>query len=616
MTVGRQLPRFVVAGAIGFVVDAGLLYVALAAGLDYYTGRLLSFCAAVLTTWLINRSWTFEAHGTPPSVAEFARYFSAMALGGAVNYGTYAVIVSSAPRTAWLPLVAVAAGSIAGLGVNFATARNWVFNSGARPQAGNSTIRGTSRAMPEAAPSQRTAWSEPAFWTAMAAAVLALKLVGLVSDPQPQFFMGDSASYVHSALTGWIPPDRSYLYGLLIRLIVGDTQSLAPLVLVQAVASAATALLASWWARLVFSPGRAVLAAVALVCALDPSQLLYERYVMTEAFALLALALMIVALTHVIVRGQWQWMLLAVASGAAVVALRMSLLPVVLACLLAGPLLALLANTVRLRQALFGLGIAVLLIPLVWPLAARIETGPFLLAAWSPLLKPQDFADPAQGARVLEGIDVTNPELFSREANLWHPSGFMHRLSQEVPNSRARHRLARETALRVLRRDPLGVIRLGWDTYAGLWHTDTRMRLMRWDVGQNPLGDKFRETLTKSFRLIADDVPRQALTSRYYLSVGLWTAMASLIAPVLLAMAMIRRSGRQAAALMLLVLAATLILAITGMMTTLPVVRYLHPLGWMIAAALPAVVGNLISFRAAARREPIDGAAPFERRSE
>lgn len=127
MSVGRQLPRFALAGTTGFVVDAGVLYAALAAGLDYYSGRAVSFFVAVVTTWLINRTWTFGASRTRPTAAEFARYFAAMSLGGAVNYVTYAIVVSLLPRAAWLPLAAVAAGSIAGLGVNFATARLWVF---------------------------------------------------------------------------------------------------------------------------------------------------------------------------------------------------------------------------------------------------------------------------------------------------------------------------------------------------------------------------------------------------------------------------------------------------------------------------------------------------------
>ncbi|HBK56250.1 MAG TPA: GtrA family protein [Xanthomonadales bacterium] len=139
MSLERQLPRFLVAGTIGFAVDAGVLYAALALGADYYSGRLVSFCLAVATTWLINRRWTFEHHRVRPSLAEFSRYFGAMLLGGAVNYASYALIVATLPRTPWLPLVAVAAGSIAGLGVNFTSARLWVFRTDrartARPAA-------------------------------------------------------------------------------------------------------------------------------------------------------------------------------------------------------------------------------------------------------------------------------------------------------------------------------------------------------------------------------------------------------------------------------------------------------------------------------------------------
>ena len=35
----------------------------------------------------------------------------------------------------------------------------------------------------------------------------------LCLDPTPKLFMGDSWSYIWTALTGWIPGDRSYFYG-------------------------------------------------------------------------------------------------------------------------------------------------------------------------------------------------------------------------------------------------------------------------------------------------------------------------------------------------------------------------------------------------------------------
>jgi hypothetical protein len=51
---------------------------------------------------------------------------------GCVNYATYAAVVLVLPHSTFLPFLGVAAGSLAGLAVNFASARWWVFRH--RPQ--------------------------------------------------------------------------------------------------------------------------------------------------------------------------------------------------------------------------------------------------------------------------------------------------------------------------------------------------------------------------------------------------------------------------------------------------------------------------------------------------
>ena len=47
----RQLASFLVAGALGFLVDVAVLYAALALGAGWILGRLLSFLAAASFTW-------------------------------------------------------------------------------------------------------------------------------------------------------------------------------------------------------------------------------------------------------------------------------------------------------------------------------------------------------------------------------------------------------------------------------------------------------------------------------------------------------------------------------------------------------------------------------------
>jgi len=124
----RQFALFCVAGAIGFVVDAGVVQ-ALVRGLgwDPYLSRLLSFLCAMTATWVFNRRYTF-AHARGESLLhEYGRYAVAMAGGFVVNYGTYALLVWAFPLVREWPVIGVAAGSVAGLAVNYASSRFWVF---------------------------------------------------------------------------------------------------------------------------------------------------------------------------------------------------------------------------------------------------------------------------------------------------------------------------------------------------------------------------------------------------------------------------------------------------------------------------------------------------------
>lgn len=123
----RQLLRFAVAGVAGFVADAGVLWLALHLGCGYFAGRAISFLAAVWVTWQINRRFTFTGGSSGSAWREWWRYLTAMSAGGCVNYLAYSAVVLEMPRTAWLPFLGVAAGSLAGLAVNFVSARWWVF---------------------------------------------------------------------------------------------------------------------------------------------------------------------------------------------------------------------------------------------------------------------------------------------------------------------------------------------------------------------------------------------------------------------------------------------------------------------------------------------------------
>jgi putative flippase GtrA len=125
--IPTQLRRFAAVGALGFIVDAGVL-LALTQwfGFGPATGRVVSFAIAVVATWAANRLWTFNSGEASPS-GEFARYLSVQLIGVTVNYLVYSAIILRIGVDPSGLLGAIACGSAAGLGVNYLGARMFVF---------------------------------------------------------------------------------------------------------------------------------------------------------------------------------------------------------------------------------------------------------------------------------------------------------------------------------------------------------------------------------------------------------------------------------------------------------------------------------------------------------
>ena len=74
--------------------------------------------------------------------------------------------------------------------------------------------------------------------------IVLLKFILLALDPLPKFFLGDSICYISTALEGWIPDDRSYFYGFVIRWVALSTGSLTSLLVLQTFISASNSYLA------------------------------------------------------------------------------------------------------------------------------------------------------------------------------------------------------------------------------------------------------------------------------------------------------------------------------------------------------------------------------------
>ncbi len=130
MALRRQLLLFGISGAIGFVVDAGIVqFLVREFAVNPYGARVVSFLAAATTTWSFNRRYTFAGHSGGSRRRELLRYLIAMACGFALNYGAYAACVLFWPLVREWPAIGVAAGSVAGAAVNFLSSKYWIFRA-------------------------------------------------------------------------------------------------------------------------------------------------------------------------------------------------------------------------------------------------------------------------------------------------------------------------------------------------------------------------------------------------------------------------------------------------------------------------------------------------------
>ena len=127
----KQFQKFLAVGALGFIVDFSVLYIAVnAAGLGTLTGRVVSFLVAATVTWKANRHFTFAGTGAeaPGAAArQWLRYLSTTAIGGAVNIGVYTLWLRMTDHGNTNLFLAVVAGSAVALLVNFSLSKYIVF---------------------------------------------------------------------------------------------------------------------------------------------------------------------------------------------------------------------------------------------------------------------------------------------------------------------------------------------------------------------------------------------------------------------------------------------------------------------------------------------------------
>lgn len=105
----KRFGWFALAGSLGFLADAGMLSLLLAATpLGPLPARIIAIAFAMLVTWGFNRAVTF-GRSRYPLLVEGARYGGVGILSALVNYAIYAAVILLLP--AIQPVVAVVIAS-------------------------------------------------------------------------------------------------------------------------------------------------------------------------------------------------------------------------------------------------------------------------------------------------------------------------------------------------------------------------------------------------------------------------------------------------------------------------------------------------------------------------
>jgi hypothetical protein len=440
-------------------------------------------------------------------------------------------------------------------------------------------------------------------WYLFCLAIILLQFLLLALDPLPKLYLGDSFSYIWTAISGWIPSDRSFLYGFLIRFSSVWTGSLTSLLIVQTFLGAATAIIIAWICRVIFELPTKPSYLFGFLCSIDPLQLTWQRYVMTETCSLFFYAL-VVQQSFIYLRDRRLTALLLVQIFSVMtIGFRMNFLILIQVMAVALPVIAHLVQakpteTVGrwrlqfLKRTLFWQHLAVSVISMFaldgayqysCGYLARREpahlygTGYFLLAIWAPALQPQDAPDPRLAEIIRHGDEFRMRDIALRSGQLFASDGLVARWCRVETDPRNSSRIAARTALNAFQRDPLGVISLGAKTYFAYWSSHSIKKIAKSDLAVRPFprDSAFKEILADRFHWEASGTEQQSLTMWYYVAASPWLFVV-LLSPLLSLVLLV--VGQNKGYALLLFSHSAVLLSGTFLLSVYTIARYLQPL--------------------------------------
>ena len=486
--------------------------------------------------------------------------------------------------------------------------------------------------------------AEPLSWIGFILAVFCLKGALLRLDSLPQFFMGDSYSYLATAIFQWIPPDRSFVYGLVVRGFGITTRSLETILLFQTFLGAVTAVLTAGLLTRYFGVRRWIAFSAGLLCAVEPLQLLYERYLLTETMSLCVFAVYLLLVCRYLETPRLTGLLLQQGVGLLLISLRISFLPILLFNTAALPLLAhplpglrrLLhpahaaptsANPTRpiLLRAGLHLAVSLLLFASIQSSykhlnahllkaphpAYQYENGFFLLADVAPVIQPGDFPDPQRAAAFMSNLPQPLTDRSQRTAHRWWGDGLVQRLRAAYPDPFEANQVAAAAASPAIRRDPLGVALLGGHSFTDYWKRDILDACMKADMGsRNSYSEALLRNTWRYFNLLLEQRTDQITPTQAWFLAARWWYPLLLLTPVPALGALLLCPAPVRKYTLCFVVCACALVLVAVFLIERPTIRYLHAAGWLFLLFTALTAEWLAARRASRNNTPPEKRIP------
>jgi hypothetical protein len=454
-------------------------------------------------------------------------------------------------------------------------------------------------------------------------ALLALALVlALVKSFQfamdsQALFLPDSGAFIRNGLRLDFVSFRSYVYGDLIRVFALPFHSLRAIVAMQVVMGGLSAWLLAFALVQFFAVRTWIAILAAMVFAFDPVQILHERLVMAETAAMLAMAVYLVTALEYIRTRSRHWLVMLSLLGIVLVSLRTVYLPVVLAAAVLVPVIACISiPAARFRFLAMALVVSCASTTLFHvgyrhltghrgkrEPAYQYWSGPFLLAAVSPIVEPRDSRD-VHIAGAVAAQNVSRYPLVTdfRSEQLWDPEGLVARLGRVFGgNARETDQAAQRLARAAIRRNPLGFAALGIHNWLTFWMRIPNSRWsLPWELGTEPPNVVSAYDAGVIAAAFGADVSNQGAwntLSRRYMMVGRDWFLLLLVSPFLTGSALCL-SPANPKGLTLLFFWSVLLLAATCFGGIDSAYRFLHPFSFTAlasAAVLCEKAGQTVS---------------------